>query len=90
MSAPESLPRAWGRVDPRALCLASLRRRSTLLAVRNPVEVYRATGKAEEDGYIGSLGFEVADEGAYRERLEDPNHYGRPLIVRVGMGLALR
>lgn len=65
-----------------------------LLNARNAIAVYRATGEPDDDGCLDSGACAAtlpadATRAEYLERLRDPRHYDRPLILRVAVTLEL-
>jgi hypothetical protein len=67
-----------------------------LLDIQNAGAVYRATGKPDDDGCLGAADCEGSGElpeGAtaalYKERVRDPRHFDRPLILRIALTLEL-
>jgi hypothetical protein len=66
-----------------------------LLDIANAESIYRATGEPDQDGCDGSadcLGPELAariDAAQWVERLRDPLHYDRPLVLRGALRLEM-
>lgn len=67
-----------------------------VLDAENVLDVYDTTGKPGDDGWLGSTGrywldttdFPDAAAFQYRYRLRDPQHYGLPRLIRLGLELA--
>jgi hypothetical protein len=65
-----------------------------VLNQRNVIKVYKATGNADDDGYLESADAQSdinskaspdAFEDLYRVRINDPSNYQRPRVIRLGL-----
>jgi hypothetical protein len=78
-----------GRVlDLQVYCLVQ-----NLLDARNVVGVYRATGNADDDGFLAAATSQGTIAGTvdpisfadlYTAKINDPNNFARPRIIRIG------
>jgi hypothetical protein len=75
-------------LDVQVYCLIQ-----NLLDARNVVGVYRATGNAEDDGFLTAATSQATIAGQvdpisfadlYAAKINNPSNYARPRIIRIG------